>query len=283
MKEASYYEKLEDRAVRCRLCPHECVIADGKRGSCGVRVNRAGTLSAENYGRTTGISLDPIEKKPLYHFYPGTRILSLGTTGCNLRCAFCQNWSISQDRSVPTREITPREVVAKARAANSFGIAYTYNEPFVWYEFVLETARLARAEKLANVLVTNGYVNPKPLDEMLPLIDAMNVDLKAFDDGFYRKVCKGRLGPVLETIRRAARSCHLELTTLLVPTLNDGEEELRRLVAWIADNVGREVPLHLSRYFPCYKMDLPPTPIESLARAERIAKERLKYVYLGNI
>ena len=175
------------------------------------------------------------------------------------------------------------EIIAQAKEAHSFGIAYTYNEPFIWYEFVLETARLAKSEGLANVLVTNGFVNMKPLEEMLPVIDAMNIDLKSFSDDFYRKICKARLAPVLEVIKRSAQVCHIELTTLLIPTLNDSEEELTKLVDWVYANAGPETPLHFSRYFPCYKMDYPPTPLESLKRAERIAKAKLKHVYLGNV
>jgi len=283
MHEALYYEKLGDKKVRCHLCPYECIIADGKKGACGVRINKSGTLFSEVYGKTTSIALDPIEKKPLYHYHPGEHILSLGTKGCNLHCEFCQNWHISQELDAPTRAITSEEIIEKAKEAGSFGIAYTYNEPFIWYEFVLDTAKLARKNGLENVLVTNGFVNMAPLEEILPFIDAMNIDLKSFNEEFYSKICKGKLRPVLDVIRRSAKSCHVELTTLIIPTLNDSEEELTQLVDWIYDNVGPEVPLHFSRYFPCYKMTLPPTPIETLKMAERIAKGKLKHVYLGNV
>jgi len=283
MKEARYYEKIEKRGVRCRLCPNECLIAEGRRGSCGVRINRGGILYSEVYGKTTSIALDPIEKKPLYHYHPGEYILSLGTKGCNFHCGFCQNWHISQALDAPTEDITSEGVIAKAGELKSFGIAYTYNEPFIWYEFVLDTAKLARKSGLENVLVTNGYVNMEPLEEMLPWIDAMNIDLKSFDEEFYMKICKGRLRPVLDVIRRSARNCHIELTNLIIPTLNDSEGSMRNMVDWIADNLGPEVPLHLSRYFPCYKMTLPPTPVETLRKAEEIARAKLKYVYLGNV
>ena len=283
MKEALYYEKLGNRRVKCRLCPYECAIPDGGRGACGVRINKDGTLYTELYGKTTGIALDPIEKKPLYRYHPGEYILSVGTKGCNLHCEFCQNWHISQNLSAPTEDITSEQIVEKAKAAGSFGIAYTYNEPFIWYEFVLDTAKLAKKNGLENVLVTNGLVNIAPLEEMLPVIDAMNIDLKSFDEDFYVKVCKGRLRPVLDVIKRSAKSCHIELTNLIIPTLNDSEEMIRKMVDWIYKNLGPEVPLHISRYFPCYKMTLPPTPVETLKRAEKIAKEKLKYVYLGNI
>ena len=283
MKEASYYEKLGGKKVHCRLCPNECIISDGKVGSCGVRVNDGGTLYTAVYGKTTSIALDPIEKKPLYRYHPGEYILSLGTKGCNFHCTFCQNWQISQDLNVPASDITPEDVIAKAKEAHSFGIAYTYNEPFIWYEFVLDTAKLARQHGLENVLVTNGYVNKEPLEETLPFIDAMNIDLKSIDDDFYRKVCKGSLKPVLDVIIRSSKACHVELTTLIVPTLNDSEAHIRKLVGWIFDNLGAEAPLHLSRYFPCHKMSEPATPRATMEMARRIAEEKLKYVYLGNI
>lgn len=283
MKEALYYEKLDGRRTHCRLCPHECVIRDGARGFCGIRANKGGILYAESYGKATSIALDPVEKKPLYRYHPGEYILSLGTSGCNFRCQFCQNYSISQDLSAPVRDVTPDQVVKKAEEAGSFGIAYTYNEPFIWYEFVIDTARLAVSRGFCNVLVTNGFVNPQPLEEILPYIGAMNIDLKSMDDDFYKRVCAGRLEPVLGTIKRASRSCHVELTNLIIPTLNDSEDAIGGLVDWVFKEVGPETPLHFSRYFPCYKMSLPPTPVETLKMAEKIAKRKLKYVYLGNV
>lgn len=283
MKEALYYSKLDSKKVHCHLCPNECIIADSKRGSCGVRINKAGTLYSEIYGKTTSVALDPVEKKPLYHYHPEEYILSLGTKGCNFHCDFCQNWNISQDLNAPTEDITSQQIIDKAKEYGSFGIAYTYNEPFIWYEFVLDTAKLAQANKLENVLVTNGYVNMEPLEEMIPYIDAMNIDLKSIDEEFYSKICKGKLQPVLEVIKRAVKSCHIELTNLIIPTLNDSEDQIRRLVDWVYDNAGPNVPMHFSRYFPCYKMNLPPTPVETLKMAERIARAKLKYVYLGNM
>jgi len=283
VKEALYYEKQGNKRTHCHLCPNECVIPDEGHGACGVRINKDGVLYAEAYGKTTGIALDPIEKKPLYHYHPGEYILSIGTKGCNFHCDFCQNWHISQKLDSPTEDITPAQAVEKAKTFQSFGIAYTYNEPFIWYEFVLDTAKLAKQNSLANVLVTNGYVNMEPLEGMLPYIDAMNIDLKSFNEDFYRKICKGRLEPVLDVIKRSAKSCHIELTTLLIPALNDSESEIRNLTAWVYDNLGPEIPIHFSRYFPCYNMSLPPTPAETLKMAERIAKEKLKHVYLGNV
>ena len=282
MREALYYEKIHGKRAHCHLCPYECNIPPGGKGSCGVRQNIDGVLYSLVYGKTTGIALDPIEKKPLYHYHPGEKILSLGTRGCNFHCNFCQNWHISQEVDGPVENITSEEVVERAKELHSFGIAYTYNEPFIWYEFVLDTAKLARQNKLENVLVTNGFVNPGPLEGMLPYINAMNIDLKAFDEDFYIKICKGRLKPVLDVIKISAKACHVELTNLLIPTLNDSESSVRKMVDWIYSNLGPEVPLHLSRYFPCYNMDIAPTPIDTLKRAERIAKEKLKYVYIGN-
>lgn len=283
MKEALYYEKLDGKRVKCHLCPYECLISDGMKGACGVRVNKNGILYSEIYGKVTSIALDPIEKKPLYHYHPGENILSLGTKGCTLHCSFCQNWHISQDLNVHTEDITSEEVVSRARAAKSFGIAYTYNEPFIWYEFVLDTAKLAHKNGLENVLITNGFVNMAPLEEMLPLINAMNIDLKSFNEKFYEKICKGRLKPVLDVIKKSAMHCHVELTTLIIPGLNDSADEIKRMVDWIYNNLGPEMPLHFSRYFPCYNMATPPTPLATLEMAEGIAKEKLKYVYLGNI
>ncbi len=283
MKEASYYEKLDSKKVHCHLCPNECIITDARRGACGVRINKAGLLFSDVYGKTTALALDSIEKKPLYRYHPGENILSVGTKGCNFHCDFCQNWHISQDIEVPTEDISSDEIVKKAKELNSFGIAYTYNEPFIWYEFVFDTAKLAKKNNLENVLVTNGYVNMNPLEEMLPLIDAMNIDLKSIDEEFYKKICKGKLKPVLDVIKRSAESCHIELTNLIIPTLNDSEDSITRLVDWIFENVGPDVPLHFSRYFPCYKMNLPMTPVATLNKATEIARKKLKYVYMGNI
>ncbi len=283
MKEAIYYEKLDRNIVRCRLCPYNCIIADGKKGACGVRVNKEGILYTEVYGKTTGMALDPIEKKPLYHFHTGEHIFSLGTKGCNFHCSFCQNWHISQELDAPTQDITSEEAVNKAKELKSFGIAYTYNEPFIWYEFVMDTAKFARKSGLKNVLVTNGYVNIPPLEKMLPYIDAMNIDLKSFDEDFYTKICHGSLKPVLEVIKKSAEKCHVELTNLIIPTLNDSTDTIERMVNWIYTNLGPVVPLHFSRYFPCYNMSLPPTPIDTMKKAETIAREKLKYVYLGNV
>ncbi|UCB57283.1 MAG: AmmeMemoRadiSam system radical SAM enzyme [Candidatus Omnitrophota bacterium] len=282
-KESMHCEILEAGKVRCLLCPHVCLLKKGEVGRCGVRQNEYGRLYSLIYGEVTSCALDPIEKKPLYHFHPGEHILSLGTKGCNLKCPWCQNWAISQEyASCPTEKLSPQEAVSRAKELNSFGIAYTYNEPFIWYEFVYDTALLGHKEGLKNVLVTNGYVNQKPLEEIISLIDAMNIDVKSMDDNFYKKYCDGRLSPVLRTAEFSAARCHVEITNLIIPTLNDSRENFQKLTDWVAEKLGKDTPLHFSRYFPAYKMDIPPTPIETLKAAEEIARKKLRYVYLGN-
>ncbi len=283
MKEALYYKKEGDK-IKCLLCPNYCLIAGGKKGLCGVRVNKEGKLYSEIYNRVTSVALDPIEKKPIYHYHRGEYILSLGTKGCNFACPWCQNWRISQDMSTRTEEITAEEAISKAKEANSFGIAYTYNEPFIWFEFVLECCKKARENGLKNVFVTNGYINTGPFAEILSFIDAMNVDVKFIDEGSYEKYCRGKLAPVLENVKTAkAEGVHIELTNLIIPTLNDSRECLERLVDWIAGNVGRDTPLHFSRYLPYHKFSQPSTPIATLKLAKEIAEKKLKYVYLGNV
>ncbi len=281
LKEAKYYRKLSNNEVRCLLCPKLCTIKDGENGYCSIRKNISGVLYALAYNSTSAIHMDPIEKKPLYHFYPGREILSLGTAGCNQRCLFCQNWSLVEG-DIPEPNITPEEVVESAKRLNSIGIAYTYNEPLIWYEFVLDTASLAKENGLKNVLVTNGEINPQPLKELLPYVDAMNIDLKSINDKFYKNICDGNLNTVKKTIETSFRVCHIELTNLLVTEKNDSEEEIELLVDYVA-SLSLDIPLHFSRYFPQYKMDAPPTPIEKLFRAYEIGRKKLRYVYLGNV
>lgn len=283
MKEALYYEPKDNLRVHCHLCPHNCLIPEGKTGICGVRQNKQGKLYSLIYEEVTSIALDPIEKKPLYHFHPGEFILSVGTKGCNLACLFCQNWTISKNLEAHTEKVRSEFLVKRAKQLNSFGIAYTYNEPFIWYEFVLDTAKLAKKEGLENVLVTNGYVNLEPLKNILPFIGAMNIDIKSIEEKFYINTCGGKIAPVLEVIKESSKHCHVELTNLIIPSLNDKEENFLKLVDWIYQNLGDSVPLHFSRYFPCYKLDFPPTPIPTLKKAEAIAKKKLKFVYLGNV
>lgn len=283
MKEALFYKKSGGNKVHCLLCPKSCIIEEEKSGFCGVRKNNSGRLDSVIYNKTTGIALDPIEKKPLYHFHPHEFILSLGARGCNLACVFCQNWHISQAKDARLEDITSAQLIAEAKRLKSFGIAYTYNEPLIWYEFVFDTAKLAKEQGLKNVLVTNGYINPEPLEDLLPYIDAMNIDLKAMDNEFYKNICKGALNPVLDTIKRARQNCHIEITNLVIPGLNDTDEQIEKLTDWIFENTGADTPLHFSRYFPRFKLDLPPTQLDTLKRAESIARKKLKYVYLGNV
>ena len=284
-RRAMYYERIEDSKVRCHLCPHNCVIIPGRVGVCRARKNVDGDLYSMNYGKITSLALDPIEKKPLHRFHPGSLILSAGTFGCNLKCSFCQNWSIAHGNP-PTADIAPQELVSKALEFlkdGNIGIAYTYNEPVIWYEFVYETAGLARKDGLVNVLVTNGFINQEPLRELLPYIDAMNIDLKGFTDQYYRNTCGGALDDVMKTIETASGKCHVEVTTLVVPGLNDSIREIEELSKWLS-SISKYIPLHLSRYFPNYRMqDRPPTPVATLLQARDKAREYLEYVYLGNV
>ncbi len=280
--EAAHYDRLAGDRVQCRLCPHACRIAPGKRGRCRVRENRDGTLVALTYGQAASVSMDPIEKKPLYHFFPGRPILSIGSWGCNLSCVYCQNFAISQ-HEVPTEALPPEEAVRAAQARDSIGIAYTYNEPLIMWEYLRDCGRAARAAGLKNVLVTNGFVNPEPLEELLPVVDAMNIDLKAFTERFYEELCHGALAPVLATVARAARSCHVELTTLVIPDHNDAPAELEEEARWIAGEAGPQTPVHLSAYVPRYKLQARATSAKTLLRAREILLRHLKHVYLGNM
>jgi pyruvate formate lyase activating enzyme len=230
------------------------------------------------------VNLDPIEKKPLYHFCPGSQILSLGSWGCNLSCVFCQNWEISQ-QEVPTRVLPPQEAVRYAedtRSMGNIGIAYTYNEPFIWFEYVYDTARLARERGLKNVLVTNGIVETEPLEELLPLIDAMNVDIKCMDEDFYRRLVKGEGWPARRTVELSFGRCHVEITNLIITGENDRDEDFHALAEWAAD-ISPKLPVHLSRYFPAYRFTAPPTPPETLRRARDIVSQKLQFVYVGNV
>ncbi|MGB3398856.1 MAG: AmmeMemoRadiSam system radical SAM enzyme [Candidatus Deferrimicrobiaceae bacterium] len=270
----------EDGAVRCELCPHRCLISERKQGICGVRENRDGRLFALTYGKVAAVQFDPVEKKPLFHFHPGKPILSVGSVGCNFHCGFCQNYHLVEKR-VPLTSVPIPDLVRAARREGAIGISYTYNEPLIWFEFVVDCAREFRKAGMTNVLVTNGYISPEPLAEILPLVDAMNIDLKSMDATFYRKICGGELAPVLDTIRESAKATHVEITTLLVTGENDSEESIHAVVDFVA-GVDPEIPLHLSRYMPMYRFTAPPTSPERLSAAFRIARERLPYVYVGN-
>lgn len=236
-----------------------------------------------HYGQVVSGSIDPIEKKPLYHFHPGRPILSIAAPGCNLHCLFCQNWNISQQEGQITVSASPHDIVIRAEREKSLGIAYTYSEPLVWYEFVLDTAQLAKQRGLKNVLVTNGFLNPEPLAQLLPLIDAANIDLKALDERFYRKICKGRLEPILAAIRQFhAAGVHVEITNLVIPGHNDQPEQLQALVDFVAD-LDRHIPLHFSAYHPAWRLEAPATPLNTLQKARELACQKLDWVYLGNV
>ena len=279
----------------CDVCFRQCKIEEGQTGFCGARICRDGQIVAGNYGRLTSVALDPIEKKPLKMFMPGSQILSLGSYGCNLRCPFCQNSSISWSQKAFEYKdradfYEPEEIVKSAlelQARGNIGLAFTYNEPLVGYEFVRDTAKLAKESGLQNVLVTNGTATQKVLNEILPYIDAMNIDLKAFTDGFYRNFIGGDFQMVKDFITTAAKSCHVELTTLIIPEENDREEEMRELSAWVAaleNQVGKKIPLHITRFFPAFKLtDKEPTLVNAIMRLVEVAKENLEFVYPGNV
>jgi pyruvate formate lyase activating enzyme len=286
MKEALYYEK-EKGKIRCHLCPHLCLIGEEKSGTCGVRTVHNSKLYADNYGLISAVHWDPVEKKPLYHFYPGQPILSIGTYGCNLFCSFCQNWTLARGTVDAEAQITePGDILTLLEKEGGpdqvLGVAYTYNEPLIWYEFVLDTARLLNANGYRNVLVTNGFINPAPFAELLPYIDAMNIDVKGFTDQFYQKYCRGRRDPVLRTVETAVKACHVEITCLLIPSLNDQPGEQEALAGWLG-GLDQDIPLHYSRYFPQYKLDLPPTGEDVMLQNLEIARRHLRYVYLGNV
>lgn len=288
MNEAYVYEKLSNGSVICKLCPHNCNISVGKAGICRVRRNISGKLNAENYGKLTAIHSDPIEKKPLYHFYPGRQILSIGSIGCNLKCAFCQNSEISQSKvsDFPDLISYAPEAISKMAISEreNIGIAYTYNEPTVFFEFMIDTALLIKKAGLKNVVVTNGYINLTPLMELIYYIDAFNVDLKAFNDDFFKKYTLSTIRPVLESLIQIRKSGkHLEITNLVIPELNDNIDTFREMVKWIAKELGSHTILHLSRYFPRHKLSVESTSESTLKNLADIAREFLTFVYVGNI
>ncbi|MBN1980350.1 MAG: AmmeMemoRadiSam system radical SAM enzyme [Chitinivibrionales bacterium] len=282
MKEALLYTTLNDKQVRCRLCPHQCIIADGKQGICLTRHNRGGILYATNYCRPVSIAVDPIEKKPLYHFYPGKTVFSAGPSGCTFKCSFCQNHEISQNY-IEAPIMQPHEIVDKIVESGSVGIAYTYSEPYTWFETILDIAPLVHERGFVNVLVSNGYFTPEGLEMLLPHIDAMNIDIKSMDPLFYRQICKGDLAPVLAACEAVKKHCHLEITNLIIPGYNDTAAHIEKLVSFIETNLGVDTPLHFSRYFPRFSMTIPPTPVHALQQAYEIAQKTLNHVYIGNL
>lgn len=282
--EAMFYRRMEDLGVQCLLCPHKCKIKPGKNGICRVRNNQAGSLMTSNYGQVASLALDPIEKKPLYHFFPGSMILSAGTYGCNLSCSFCQNYALAH-QTPQTQHVSPQNMLAmaeKSRESGSIGLAFTYNEPSVWYEYIWDCVRLLKERGLKTVLVTNGYIESRPLEELLPYIDALNIDVKAFQNRFYQELCKGTLEPVKKTVELAAGRSHVEITTLIIPEENDRLEDVEALAQWLA-SIRREIPLHLSRYHPAYNCDRPSTPESTMIAVQQAARKHLPFVYLGNM
>ncbi len=288
MKEALFYKKLKNNLVQCELCPHKCVIKDNGRGICKVRENKRGALYTLVYGKPCSANAESIQKKPLFHFLPGTYTYSIATVGCNLKCLHCQNWNISQVKpeDTPSLDMPPKEVVKDAIETGCKSIAYTFTEPLIFYEYVLDTAKIAKRHKLKNVLVTNGYINKEPLKKLIPYIDAANVDLKSIKDEFYKKICAASLQPVLDSLKILHKSkVWIEITNLIIPTLNDSQQDIKKLVLWIKNNLGLNVPLHFTAFYPTYKLiNLPNTPAKTLELAYNIAKSsKLNYVYLGNI
>ncbi|MFH1583915.1 MAG: AmmeMemoRadiSam system radical SAM enzyme [Actinomycetota bacterium] len=290
MKEAMLYEKVGNKKVQCNLCAHRCKINEGKKGICLVRENRDGILYTLVYGRTISQAIDPIEKKPLFNFYPGTTAYSIATVGCNFKCQFCQNWEISQmvrdKHLIMGNEASPESIVENAKRYGSKSIAYTYTEPTIFFEYAYDTAKLAHEADIKNVFVTNGYMTEEALKEINPYLDAANVDLKSFSDDFYRKLCGARLQPVLDALKLMKKlGIWVEVTTLIIPSLNDSADELGKIAKFIVNELDDDTPWHISRFYPSYNLkDKPPTPIDTIHKAREIGlNEGLKYVYEGNV
>ena len=290
MHRAMYYEK-EGDAVRCRLCPHRCLIQEGKYGICHARKCVDGELISMNYGVISARNLDRVEKKPLYHFYPGRWIFSIGSVGCNLRCKYCQNYTIAQGDFTHVFEragrTSPWAVVKQAlelAGEENIGVAYTYNEPVIWYEYMKDIAEEAKEAGLKNVMVTNGFIEEEPLHELMKVIDAFSIDLKGYSEEFYREITGASLAPVKRTLEIVAKSrCHLEVEYLVIPGHNDNAEEFEKLIKWYSSSVGKGVPLHINRYFPAYRMTIEATPLDTLIKLYKIAKTYLSHVYIGNV
>jgi pyruvate formate lyase activating enzyme len=286
--EARFYKKLPDREIECTLCPRLCKLGDKERGYCGVRENIGGTYYTLVYGKACSYHIDPIEKKPLFHFLPSSNAFSIATAGCNVNCKFCQNWEISQVRpeQIQHIDLPPESVVLAAEKNNCQVIAYTYSEPVVFYEYMFDTSQKARKKNIKNAVITGGHINPEPLMELIKVVDAIKVDLKAFSQDFYSQYVRGELQPVLDAIKIIAKSnVWLEIVYLVIPTLNDKLEDIRKLSRWLIQEVGPDVPVHFSRFHPMYLMkNLPPTPISTLVQAHKVASEEgLRYVYVGNV
>ena len=280
MKECMYYKRINEK-IECTLCPHNCIISEGKKGICQQRKNINNKLYSINYGKITSIGIDNIEKKPLYNFMKGTKTFSLGSLGCNFSCKFCQNYRIAKEES-QYKELSPEEAVDTAVKQKIPSISFTYNEPTVWYEYVLETAKIAKSKGLKTICVSNGFINQEPLIELLEYIDAFNIDLKAFKSNFYKDLCGGRLEPVLESIKEINKKSHIEITTLVIDGRNGNVEDVEDIFKWIGD-LNREIPLHISRYFPAYMMKDPATKVETLIKLKELGSKYLKNIYIGNV
>jgi pyruvate formate lyase activating enzyme len=288
LKEALFYQKRENGIVQCQLCPRRCIIGKGQRGFCGVRENKDGVLYTLVYARPVAIHIDPIEKKPLFHFLPSTTAFSIATAGCNLRCKFCQNWEISQVKPEELEYVylEPPDLIKKVKESGAPTIAYTYSEPTIFYEYMLETAKLAKSAGIKNIMHSSGYINEEPLRQLAKYLDAANIDLKGFSDEYYAKMSDATLGPVLKTLKiLKEEGVHLEITNLVLPGYNDDKETITKMCLWIKENLGADTPVHFSRFFPMYKLlTLNPTPVAALREARRIALDcGLKYVYIGNL
>lgn len=286
--EARYYEKLDALKVRCVLCPRECSVADRERGYCGVRENRNGTYFTLVHSNPCSIAVDPIEKKPLFHFHPASKAFSIATVGCNIECKFCQNWEISQFTPEQREHynLSPARIAGEARKRGCISIAYTYTEPVVFYEYMYDCSVEGRKQGVKSVMISNGYIKEKPLRDLIPVLDAVKIDLKAFTESFYQELCSGRLEPVLHTLKiLKEEGIWFEIVVLLIPTKNDSEKELKEMCSWVKDHLSDTVPIHFTAFHPVYKIkDLPRTPLSTLQKAYRIAKEEgLKFPYVGNV
>jgi len=287
-KEAQFYKKLPKNVVRCELCPNFCVIKEGERGKCRARENKNGMLIALGYGKPCSTALDPIEKKPFAKFYPGSKTLTLAVAGCNLACKHCQNWHISQSDMDSTyhEDRSVNEIISLTKDLNSNIISFSYTEPTIFYEYLFDISKLAHEQGIKTAMVSNGFINPKPLEKLIPLIDAFNIDLKSIKPEFYEKICDAKLAPVLETLKIIKKSGkHLEVTNLIIPGLNDSEKEIKELITWIIVNIGKETCLHFSAFYPQYKLiNIPATKAETVIHAAEIAKKMgMKNVFTGNI
>jgi len=288
LREVMFYKKLDELKIECGICPKKCKVADRERGTCGNKENRGGKYYTLVYSKPCSLYPDPIEKKPLFHYLPGTRAFSLATAGCNFECRFCQNWRIAQFRpeDVDYVHFTPEMIVETSRAKNCPTIAYTYSEPTVFYTYMYDCAKLGREKKIGSVMISNGYMQEEPLKELCKVLTGVKVDLKAFSEKFYKEICSGELKPVLETLVRLKKiGIWFELVVLIIPTKNDGKEEIKQMCEWIMKNLGPDVPVHFTRFHPTYKLkNLPPTPVRTLERCYNIAREKgLNFPYIGNV